>query len=163
MKTSDIIRAATREDHAAIINVAKQTGLFQPSELTEFDGMISAFFDGELDDHHWWVFEAEEIVGAAYYAPEAMTQGTWNLYFIGFLPAYQGGGRGAALLSKVEENLRQQGARVLIVETSGVSHFALTREFYRKQGYDEEARIRDFYAAGDDKVVFWKSLASSPL
>lgn len=27
-----------------------------------------------------------------------------------------------------------------------------------QNGYDEEARIRDFYGAGDDKIIFRKSL-----
>ena len=36
--------------------------------------------------------------------------------------------------------------------------FLATRAFYRRNGYDEEARIRDFYGPGEDKIVFWKAL-----
>jgi ribosomal protein S18 acetylase RimI-like enzyme len=47
---------------------------------------------------------------------------------------------------------------VLLVHTSGLPAFARTRAFYRRAGYAEEARIRAFYAAGEDEVVFWKAL-----
>jgi hypothetical protein len=53
---------------------------------------------------------------------------------------------------------REKGERVLIIETSGVPSFEPTRAFYRNHGYAEEARIREFYGPGDDKVVFWKAL-----
>ena len=36
-------------------------------------------------------------------------------------------------------------------------YLELTREFDRKNGYYEEVRIREFYRAGDDKLVFRKS------
>ena len=62
------------------------------------------------------------------------------------------------MLNHVEHALALQGARVLLVETSGLPTFERTREFYRKNGYDLEARIRDFYKAGDDKIVFRKAL-----
>ena len=42
--------------------------------------------------------------------------------------------------------------------SSSLERFAPTREFYRKHGYDQEARIREFYGPGDHKVVFWKML-----
>ena len=44
------------------------------------------------------------------------------------------------------------------METSGTDDFEYVREFYRKSGYEEEARIREFYAAGVDKIVFRKRL-----
>jgi ribosomal protein S18 acetylase RimI-like enzyme len=47
---------------------------------------------------------------------------------------------------------------VLIVETSSVGRYDQARHFYRKHGFVEEARVRDYYGHGDDKVVFWKSL-----
>ena len=60
----------------------------------------------------------------------------------------QGGGRGAALLGHVEQALQASGQRVLLIETSGLPEFARTRAFYARCGYEEEARVRDFFAAG---------------
>lgn len=158
LKTRHTIRAATAEDRSAVKNVAVATGLFRPHELDTLDGMLTGYFDGTLEGHRWIVLDSRGVVGAAYYAPEMMTDGTWNLYFIGILPEQQGNGHGRALLAAVEQALRRRGERVLIVETSGLDNFEPTRQFYRKNGYDEEARIREFYGPGDDKVVFWKSL-----
>ena len=44
---------------------------------------------------------------------------------------------------------------------SGLPEFERTRAFYHRCRYVEEARVRDFYAAGEDKVIFWKSLLPS--
>ena len=91
-----------------------------------------------------------------------MTDGTWNLYLLAVHPDYQGRGRGSALVRQVEQDLRRVGARVLLIETSGVPGFAVQRAFYAGLGYHEEARIREFYAAGDDKIVYWKLLRPLP-
>lgn len=55
-----------------------------------------------------------------------------------------------------QETLKARGGRMLLVET--LASFDLAQAFYRKYGYEEKARIRDFYAAGDDKVAFRKVL-----
>ncbi len=77
---------------------------------------------------------------------------------IAVLPSRQGSGLGKALVAELEALLRAENHRVLIADTSGSPEFAQTREFYRKNGYAEEARIRDFWDKGDDKVTFWKSV-----
>ena len=77
---------------------------------------------------------------------------------IAVLPSEQGSGHGGAIAGHLEALLKDRGERILIADTSGTDDFARTRAFYRKQGYAEEARIRDFWAEGDDKIVFWKSL-----
>lgn len=58
----------------------------------------------------------------------------------------------------VEQRLREQDARLVLVETSGLPAFERTRTFYRKIGYEQEARIREFYAPREDKIVFRKVL-----
>jgi len=58
----------------------------------------------------------------------------------------------------IENVLQAEGQRILLVETSGMPDFALTRRFYTKLGYEEEARVRDYFSAGDDMVLFRKVL-----
>jgi ribosomal protein S18 acetylase RimI-like enzyme len=154
------IRAATSADGEAIRTIAIGTGLFDEESWPDVEGIMVDSIAGNLEDHTWIVLEddAHRVVGAAYYAPEPFSNRMWNMYFLGVLPGRQGDGTGAALVTHVEDVLRARGERVLIIETSGVESFEPTRGFYRKQGYDEEARIREFYGPGDDKVVFWKAL-----
>jgi ribosomal protein S18 acetylase RimI-like enzyme len=161
MGSSPSIRNATTNDEAAVRAIAIGTGLFDAESWPDVASVMQDSTSGLLPDHNWIVFETnEEVVGAAYYAPEPFAHQMWNMYFLGVLPGHQGDGAGAALVSHIENVLRSIDARVLIIETSGVDSFAPTREFYLKQGYDEEARIREFYGPGDDKIVFWKALYS---
>ena len=97
--------------------------------------------------------------GFCYAEPETLADGTWNMLAIAVHPDAQGKGCGAELCAALEATLGARGQRVLIAETSGTDEFAGTRAFYARAGYTEEARIRDFWGPGDDKVVFWKSLA----
>jgi hypothetical protein len=50
-----------------------------------------------------------------------------------------------------------RGGRLLPVETSALPRYDRTRAFCAWCGH-EEARIRDYLAAGDDLVVFRKAL-----
>ena len=71
-----------------------------------------------------------------------------------------GKGHGASLVKQVERELQGRTARLLIVETSGLPEFAPARAFYAKCGFVHEASIKNFFAAGDDKLVFTKPLVS---
>jgi ribosomal protein S18 acetylase RimI-like enzyme len=154
-----MIRSISPDETTAAIAVAQATGLFQPHETEELDRMLSEHFNGETDSPDLWLVDDDHgLVGIAYVAPERMTDGTWNLYLIGIHPARQRQGRGTALLAHVERMLTERGVRVLLVETAGTDDFEYVRSFYRQSGYDEEARIREFYAAGVDKIVFRKAL-----
>lgn len=106
----------------------------------------------------WLSYDDGSPAAVAYCAPEAMTMGTWNVLLIAVHPDRQGEGIGAQMMSYIEAKLASAGARVLLVETSGTDDFIRTRAFYAQQGYDEEARIREYYDVGDDKVVFRKAL-----
>jgi ribosomal protein S18 acetylase RimI-like enzyme len=149
-------RPALAEDVPALQAVAQDAGLF-PGEL--LPAMIAPYLSDEVSDEVWLVCADDQaVIGFCYCVPEKFAGGTWNMLALGVSPARQGGGAGKALVAALESHLRKAGERVLIAETSGVAEFAATRAFYRAAGYTEEARIRDFWAPGDDKVVFWKAL-----
>jgi ribosomal protein S18 acetylase RimI-like enzyme len=152
-----VIRPTVESDLPALEDVLDATGLF-PGELLA--GMASAFLAGETADEGWLTLEDGEPVALAYYVRERLTDSTWNVLALAVHPRVQGRGHGSALMRHIEEALAARGERVLLVETSGVPAFERTRAFYRGLDFDEEARIREFYAAGDDKVIFRKALGA---
>ncbi len=152
-----MIRTTTSSDEKSIIAVATASGLFEANQTEELAEMLSAFHQAEDSKEIWLVAESDnEIVGIAYLAPEKMTEGTWNLYLIAVHPDHQRKGVGKELLEDVVRRL--SGQRVLLVETAGTDDFDYVREFYLGNGFEKEARIREFYSAGVDKVVYRKVL-----
>ena len=141
--------------------IAVASGLFPAEDAAVVDAMMAGYeAGGRAAGHRCLIDEDDRVaVGVAYVQPVIATVGTWNLTMIAVRPAHQGRGRGAALLRQVEDALRADRQRLLLVETSGSDGFARTRAFYRRCGYDEEARIREYYAAGEDMVLFRKALA----
>jgi ribosomal protein S18 acetylase RimI-like enzyme len=87
-----------------------------------------------------------------------MTEETWHLYWIAVDRSAQGRGVGGQLLAFVERDVREQGGRLLLVETSTTPHYEPTRRFYLKHGYTLAATIPDFYAVGDGQAIFLKRL-----
>ncbi|MEM9660460.1 MAG: GNAT family N-acetyltransferase [Planctomycetota bacterium] len=123
--------------------------------------MLAQFHAAEDSSDIWLTAAADGLIGVAYLAPERMTVSVWNLQLIAVRPDRQRAGLGRELLNHVETLVADRGGRLLLVETSGVDEFAYVHSFYRTSGFHEEARIRDFYASGDDKVVFRKALEKS--
>jgi ribosomal protein S18 acetylase RimI-like enzyme len=108
-------------------------------------------------------FTPEDVlVGYACWGPTPATDRTWDLYWIAVDMSLQGAGIGTILLEEVERRLVGQYARMLIAETSSRSDYAATRGFYERRGYREAARVRDFYAPGDDRIIFIKRFLHSP-
>ncbi|MBX2865083.1 MAG: GNAT family N-acetyltransferase [Leptolyngbyaceae cyanobacterium MAG.088] len=149
-----MIRPTIPDDATALLAIAEAIG-FEPDECKVLSEMMADYFSGN-SDHIWLTDDEDGPVGVAYCAPERMTNGTWNLLFIAIHPEAQGQGRGTLLIEHVEQLLKEQNVRLLLVET--LANFDRTRAFYCKCGYVEEARIRDFYDTGADKIVYRKLL-----
>jgi ribosomal protein S18 acetylase RimI-like enzyme len=149
------IRPAEAGHLAALQNIVAETGLFPPDLLP---AMLGGALSGE-DDSLWLVALLDGVpAGLCYAAPEEMADRVWNMLALGVRPGDQKTGLGAALVKRLETILRRRGERLLIVDTSGTPDFVGARAFYARQGYEEEARLRDFWAQGDDKVTFRKVL-----
>jgi hypothetical protein len=65
---------------------------------------------------------------------------------------------GHALLIQVENEVRARRGRLLLVETSATSAYALARHLYETSGYRCEAVIHNFYAPGDDLLIYVKDV-----
>ncbi|WP_298540766.1 N-acetyltransferase [uncultured Aquimarina sp.] len=150
------IRKVKKEDVVSLKEVLDSSGLF-PSHLLE--EMINNYFnDGSSTDIWFTAINKDKPISIGYCAPERLTEGTYNLYAIAVHKDYQGKGIGKKKMDYIENLLRENGHRVLIVETSGKSEFELTRKFYHKCKYTKQAVIPEFYDKDDDKIVFWKKL-----
>lgn len=100
------------------------------------------------------------LLGYACYGPTPQTDRAWDLYWIVVAKETHGRGVGSRILAEVERRLIAERARILLIETSARADYEATRTFYASRGYIEEARIADFYAPSDDRVLYTKQLIS---
>lgn len=100
------------------------------------------------------------LLGYACFGPTPSTDGAYDMYWLAVHPAAQGRGAGQQLVHWVEAVLARRGARLLVVETSSRTSYDRTREFYARAGYVEAARVRDFYAPADDRIIYTTRLTA---
>jgi len=155
------IRPLQADDVDPVMNAIRETGMFHPEEETVAQELIDIFLtQPEQRDYVVDVVEDEAGVVQGYvcYGPTPMTEGTIDLYWIAVHPGTQGKGFGKALVRRVEDYTREKKGRLVVIETSSKDKYAPTRHFYQRLGYQETARIRDFYRPGDDRVIYCKYL-----
>lgn len=128
--------------------------LFEPDEISFMENMIADHFAQSAPAEQWLLSEHT----AAYLAPEAMSDGAWNVLFIATVAEARSHGHGARMMKAIEDRLRASGARLLIVETSGTAKFERTRAFYARLNYQQSGRISGYFGPEDDKVIFAKLL-----
>ena len=146
-----MIKETVVADIPALQQVVRETGLF-PAEM--LPDMLA-----DAEDAVWLTCHvSDQPAGFCFAKPEMLADGVWNMLALGVLPSRQGQGIGNALVTALEKKLGEEGQRILIVDTSSTAEFAPARAFYLKAGYVQEARIRDDWAEGDDKVTFRKRL-----
>jgi ribosomal protein S18 acetylase RimI-like enzyme len=155
-----VIRNTEAADSPAILSIVGESGQFDAGGLAHVERTLEQHLAGKSEGI-WLTADDGKPVGVAYCTLEPVTSGTWNLLMLWVRSDRHGAGHGASLVQHLERELMGRAARLLIVETSGLPAFAGARSFYAKCGFVHEASIRDFFAAGDDKVVFTKQLVSS--
>jgi ribosomal protein S18 acetylase RimI-like enzyme len=154
------LRQLTRADRSRIEEITRWVGLFRQDEipvaLEVFDEAVRA----GAADGPYRMLGAESggrLVGWICWGPTPCTIATYDLYWMAVDSGNQGGGIGTALLQEMERSLAGI-ARLIVIETAGRPDYAATRAFYSARGYSPVATIPDFYAPGDDQVVFVKKV-----
>lgn len=154
-----MLRPMVKADRQPVMELIKETGFFTPDEIKVAEELIDIYLNQpEQRDYFIVVVENEEgrVAGYMTYGPTPLTEGTWDLYWIAVSPKEQGKGYGQKLVRWLEEEVRKNGGRLILIETSSQPKYESTRKFYEKLGYAEVARIPDFYRPGDDRVIFGK-------
>jgi GNAT superfamily N-acetyltransferase len=109
------------------------------------------------------VDDQDRIVGFICYGPTPLTEGTYDLYWIAVDPGFAGQGIGTQIIEQMEKKLIRQHVRLVIIETTSARKYALTRQFYLKNGYFLAEVIPEFYRGGEDRVTFLKYLSPEPM
>jgi GNAT superfamily N-acetyltransferase len=156
------LRHLTRADRGRIEEITRAVGLFREDEIpVALEVFDEAVRTGSRNGSYRarGVDLGDRLVGWICWGPTPCTIATYDLYWMAVDPELHGNGLGTALLEGMEQALAGV-ARLIVVETAGRPDYAATRGFYEARGYRATATIPDFYAPGDDQVVFVKSLNS---
>ena len=147
-------------DLRALRRLVESTGVFHRQERAVALELLEARLTrGPKSGYSFFFAERRgELLGYAAWGDAPLTQRTFDLYWIVVAPAAQGQGIGRTLLEQVERAVGARGGGNLYIETSSRSAYSRTRRFYRDAGYAQVARLRDYYAPGDHKVMFCKAI-----
>jgi GNAT superfamily N-acetyltransferase len=149
-------------DVEAVSRLVKATGLFSEEEADTVREMVEArLAHGAGSGYRFILADHDGLMGFACYGRIPLTRSSYDLYWIAVAPGAQRKGLGRRLLGLVEHAAIALGGDALYGDTSGRAQYETTRAFYRACGYGEAARLVDFYAPGDDKIVFVKRLTAA--
>ncbi|HEU4680971.1 MAG TPA: GNAT family N-acetyltransferase [Gemmatimonadales bacterium] len=153
------LRHLNTGDRDRIEEITRAVGLFREEEiLVALEVFDEAVRIPETTSYTLLGADLEgRLTGWICWGPTPCTLGTYDLYWMAVDPAVHGSGIGTALLLEMERRLAG-AARLVVVETAGRADYASTRAFYEARGYRATATIPDFYAPGDDQVVFVKQV-----
>ena len=147
-------------DRDRVARLVEATGVFRPDEIAVavevFDGAAS---QPGIDYHGICAFDGDALAGYTVFGLTPCTVSTWDLYWIVVDPDAQGRGIGRQLMAAAESMIRANGGTLVVVETSSRSDYGPTRAFYEAITYVPAARIPNYYAPGDDLIVYIKALS----
>lgn len=154
----DDVRPTDRDTVRAIV---ERTGFFRADEIDVAVELVDEHLAHGTESGYHFVFAecAGAVVGYACFGPIACTIASFDLYWIAVDPDLQGQGLGRILMDAAEAQIAAAGGQRVYIDTSGQEKYAPTRSFYERSGFRCEARLVDFYALGDDRIIYGKAIA----
>jgi len=149
------------KDRASLLSMLIKTRSFTSAEIDVAMELIDIVLKDQIQKDYQiycMVDDQDQAIGYICYGPTPMTQGTFDLYWIAVDPDFQEQGVGSKLLSFLEEVVKAEGGRMILADTSTIPHYEKTQKFYLKNGFQEVARVLDYYHPGNDRVTFCRRL-----
>ena len=151
-------------DVPVLQDLMRSTGVFEPEEMEVLADYVDDFLRwGDESGVNFMLAKDESgiLQGFACFGPIPGVKARHDLYFLAVGSQTQGRGLGREILSRVERVAQEQGARFLYLDTCATSAYAPARQFYERKGYTCLAEVPDFYADGEHKVIYRKTLSAS--
>ena len=155
------IRPSVQRDRETLYSMLRETQVFTPEEIKVAMELIDIVLrDPSQEDYKidCMANDEDQAIGYVCYGPVPMTQGTFDLYWIVVAPRSQGQGVGSKLLHFLEGTVREKKGRMILIDTSSTPQYETTQKFYSRHGFQEVARVPDYYHPGNDRITFCKRL-----
>lgn len=156
-----IFRTIPQErDISRVREIVESTGFFYDHEIEIAAELVEERFNGGESTGYYFVFAEADGITVAYscYGPITMSKTSFDLYWIVTHNDFRGKGIGKKVLEETCRRAREMGCSIIIAETSGLPHYEPTRAFYNSNRFELEAKLKDFYAMGDDKLFYTKRI-----
>ena len=163
MRVGDfVIRPIHPLETPALVEMARGTEAFKAIEIQALEEVLEDYHQHNASLGHRAIALKRDgkTLGFAYFAEAAMTDRTWSLWWIVVERQSQASGVGGHMLRYVEDSVRAAAGRQLLIETSSLPKYELTRRFYLKNGYRQVAAVPNYYADGDDMLFFGKRMGA---
>jgi ribosomal protein S18 acetylase RimI-like enzyme len=149
-----------RRDPDDVERILHGWGQFRPSEIAVARELVLDRLEKGQRSEYRFVFADRDgrMAGFACYGPIAVTVSSFDLYWIAVEAEAGSMGIGTALMEELLRLVSFGGGRKIFVETSSGSVYAPARLFYSRHGFEHICTVPDFYAPGDDKLIFGRSL-----
>jgi ribosomal protein S18 acetylase RimI-like enzyme len=150
-----------KSDRKKIQDLLFSTGFFYDYEIKVAVEIVELTLrKGEAaSGYHFIIAEHEKkVLGFSCYGAAPCTIASYDLYWLAVQKDHMNRGLGRRILTHTEELIASRGGKNIWVETSSRSAYSPTRAFYKKMNYFVQAELTDFYAPGDNKLIFLKKV-----
>jgi ribosomal protein S18 acetylase RimI-like enzyme len=148
------------KDPGIVRNITESSGFFYPDEIDVAVELAVETVQKGSQSGYFFIFAESGggSLGYTCFGPIPCTRESYDLYWIAVHNDFRGQGIGKILIRASEEKIAELGGKRVYIETSSREKYKPTQNFYLSCGYKIEARLKDFYAPGDDKLIYLKVL-----
>jgi ribosomal protein S18 acetylase RimI-like enzyme len=150
----------TEKDIDAIRALVKEVGVFSAEEIeVAVELAQDRLMRSTASDYYFILaYDQNTLAGYSCFGRIPFTDGRYDLYWIVVGKNWQRQGLARKLNQQTETNIKKLDGKILYAETSSRTPYISAYQFYNKNGYEELARLKDFYSDGDDKIIFGKPI-----